>query len=68
MRDASSYEGRAKNCLDAVMEDSADRSELLAQLDAMDVDDLHALSMHADQLAKVARLEWLNRTARPAGG
>lgn len=47
------------------MEDSADNAELLAQLDAMATDDLHALSVHADQLAKVARLEWLNRTARP---
>lgn len=47
------------------MEDAADRAELHAQLDAMATVDLHALSMHADQLAKVARLEWLNRIARP---
>lgn len=63
MRDAADYEGRARNALDAVMDDRP--TELSAQLDEMAVDDLHALSMHADQLAKVARLEWLNRTARP---
>ena len=66
MRDADSYEDIGRNCFDAVMEDNP--NELSAQLDAMTVDDLHALSVHADELAKIARLEWLNRTTRPADG
>lgn len=68
MRDASSYEERALNCLRAVMEDSAGSAELLAQLDVMDIDDIRALASHAEQLAQRARREWLNRTTRPADG
>lgn len=66
MRDAGTYEESAVNCLQAVMEDSADRAELYAQLDAMSTDDLHALHMHADELAMHARREWLHRTKRQA--
>jgi hypothetical protein len=65
MRDATSYEESAVNCLQAVMEDGADRAELYAQLDAMSTDDLHALYEHADLLAMHARREWLHRTKRP---
>lgn len=68
MRDAETYEQRAVNCFTAVMEDSADSSELLAQLDAMDADHLHALMEHADILRMQARREWLHRTKTPAGG
>lgn len=62
MRDASTYEERAVNCLQAVMEDSADHAELYAQLDTMDADHLHALMEHADTLHLHARREWLHRT------
>lgn len=68
MRDASSYEEYAVNCLQAVMEDSAGVAELLGQFDDMSTDDIHALASHADQLAQRARREWLNRTTRPADG
>jgi len=66
MRDGSTYEERAVNCLMAVMEDSADSAELMAQMDAMSTDDIHAMKMHARILAVRARREWLNRTTRPA--
>jgi len=65
MRDASTYEQRAVNCLEAVMEDCTDSTELYAQLDAMDADHLHALMEHADVLRMHARREWLRRTTRP---
>lgn len=68
MRDASTYEGRAINCLQAVMEDVTSSPELFAQLDAMSADELHALMEHADILRMQARREWLHRTARPAHG
>lgn len=68
MRDASTYEQRAVNCLQAVMEDDANRAELFAQLDAMDAEHLHALMEHAYILRLHARREWLHRTARPADG
>lgn len=66
MRDADSYEGRAVNCLMAVMEDEASHAELFAQIDEMSTDDLHALMEHADILRLHARREWLHRTTRPA--
>jgi hypothetical protein len=66
MRDADSYEEQSVNCLRAVMEDSADKAELYAQLDAMATDDVHALMEHADVLRMHARREWLHRTTRPA--
>lgn len=68
MRDAETYEERARNCLDAVMEGGAGHAELYAQLDAMTDDDLYALHQHADLLSMHARREWLHRTRRPAGG
>lgn len=68
MRDASTYEERAVNCLQTVMEDSADHTELYAQLDALGPEELHALMDHADQLRLHARREWLHRTAAPSRG
>lgn len=57
------YETRAGYALDAVLGDN--REELLAQLDAMSTDDLHALHVHAEKLSVRARTEWLNRTRLP---
>lgn len=68
MRDGETYEERSVNCLLAVMEDSADKTELNAQLDAMETDDLNALQIHAQILAVAARREWKNRTTRPSDG
>lgn len=65
MRDAETYEERAVNCLEAVMEDSASNAELYAQLDAFGPEELHALMEHADVLRLHARREWLHRTAAP---
>ena len=61
-----SYEGRARAALEAVLAGLAGKTELLAQLDAMSPDDLHALYLHAEELSKAARREWLNRTRQPA--
>jgi hypothetical protein len=68
VRDAQDYEDRAVNCLRAVMEDSADRAELNAQMDAMSPEELHALVEHADSLRIHVRQEWLHRTTRPTRG
>jgi hypothetical protein len=65
VRSADTYNERARNCLEAVIEDGA--AELTAQVDAMTTDELFDLQWRAERLAKVARTEWLNRVRRPAG-
>lgn len=65
MRDAQTYGERALLIFEAVVDGS--HAELLAQIDALNDDDLYAVQQAAEHLSVLARAEWMRRTRKPAG-
>ena len=64
MRDSETFDDYAANCARAMAESNA--VELYAQLDAMATDDLQALYVLAQRLARAAHREWQFRVLRPS--